>query len=235
MALKKQISKTEFDGLPQHFKSEYKASGENFVLDIEGDDGIDWKRKREIEAEHRQNAEKRLKEIQDERDNLLRGAIPKNDVEALETSWRGKIEEVEKNYKTKLQEKDAQLQAATITATAKEIAALFLAPRIVIPMISSRLKAEFVDGVPVMRVLDKNGQLSAMTLDDLKKEYKTDPELAEVLVGSKGSGGGGGRSGDGGAGGKKELKNMNDAERIEWARRDPSGFRAAVDAQKLKT
>lgn len=231
MALKKKLTKAEFDALPSAFQAEYKAVGENFMLDIEGDDGIDWKAKREIEADHRKKAEKKVETVQEELDNVRRGAIPKDDVEALETSWKTKVTDTENRYKGELAERDNTINNLTVNTTAKDVASMFLAPSAMIPMIRSRLKTEITNGVAVTRVLDKNGQPSALTVEDLKNEFKADPELAPVIVGSKGSGGGGGGK-EGGGGADKKLSEMNDQERIALAKADPAKFKQMVEAQK---
>lgn len=231
MALKKKLTKAEFDALPSAFQSEYKASGENFVLDIEGDDGIDWKAKRDIEVEHRKKAEKKVETVQEEIDNLRRGAIPKDDVEALETSWKTKLTEAQQKHKDELDARDMVIANTTVTSVAKEMAGMFMAPAAMIPMIRSRLKSEITNGVAITRVLDKNGQPSALTVEDLKNEFKADPELAAVIVGGKGSGGGGGKEG-GSGGADKKLEDMNGEERTALLRSDPVKFRKLVADSK---
>lgn len=235
MALKKSIDKATFDNLPSDFQKEYKAVGDKFVLDIEGDDGVDWKHKRDIEAEHRKRAEDKVTKTQEELDNLRRGAIPKDDVEALENSYKTKATESQEKHARELKERDAVIERVTVDAAAKDISAIFLAPGAMIPMVRSRLKVEITDGVAVTRVLDKNGQPSALSIADLKTEFKNDASLKPVIIASKASGGGsGGGKDDGGAGGHhggKKLKDMGDAERIEFFKTDPDGFRRAVAEQ----
>lgn len=233
MALKKQLTKVEFDALPAAFQTEYKASGESFVLDIEGDDGIDWKKKRDIAEEHRVKAETKATKAQEELDDMRRGAIPKADVEALEGSWKTKVTAAEDAGKAKVAELEAVIASTTVSATAAEISQMFLAPTAMVPMIRSRLKSEITNGVAVTRVLDKNGQPSAMSIDDLKNEFKADTTLAAVVVASKasGAGAGGEQGGSAGAGGKK-LKDMNDAERTKLFRENKPEFDRLVAEQK---
>ncbi len=231
MALKKQIDKAQYDALSEDFRKEYKAQGDKFVLDIEGDDGVDWKHKRDLEVEHRKKAEEKAKGLQDEVDNLRRGAIPKNDVEALENSWKTKVDEATKKGIDRETELLGVIANSTITNVANDVAQMFTVPGAMMPMVRGRLKSEIVDGQAVTRVLDKNGQLSALTIDDLKNEFKADATLAPVLVGSKASGGGAnGGNGGQGAGGKK-LSEMGDKERTELYRRDPAEFKRLVAEQ----
>lgn len=231
MALKKKITKVQFDALSAELQKEYKAEGENFVLDVEGDDGVDWQRKRNIEAEHREKAEKKQKELQDQVDGLLRGAIPKDDVAALETSWKTKLADADTKHAGEIAELNNVIATTTVTNVASEIAQMFLAPGAMVPMIRSRLKSEIVNGVATTRVLDKNGLPSALTIEDLKNEFKADVTLAPVIVGSKASGGGAGGASQPGAGGKK-LKDMNDQERIKLHKENPEEFKRLVNESK---
>lgn len=236
MALKKQISKADYDNLPAAFKTEYRAQGDDFVLDIEGEDTTDWKKKRDIEAEHRRNAEARAQAAENERDEMRRGAIPKADVDALENSWKTKLTAAEQREKDRVAELEGVIASTTADTAAKDVASMFLAPAAMIPMVRSRLKPEIVNGVAVTRVLDKQGQPSALTLDDLKAEFKADPTLAPVIVASKASGAGasGGQqqqSGGPGAGGKK-LKDMGDQERLKLYRENRAEFDRLVAEQK---
>lgn len=232
MALKKKLSKAEFDALPSDFQKEYKASGENFVLDIEGDDGIDWKHKRDIAEEHRRTAEAKATKAQDDLDEMRRANIPKNDVEALEASWKQKLTDAQTSAKAKEDELNGVIANQTVGTVASDVASLFLAPAAMIPMIRGRLKVEINNGVAVTRVLDKNGQPSAMSVEDLKNEFKADTGLAPVLVGSKASGGGAAANQGGGGGAGKKLKEMNDQERIAFYKADPAEFKRQSEAQK---
>lgn len=235
MALKKQISKADYDNLPAAFKTEYRAQGEDFVLDIEGEDTTDWKKKRDIEAEHRRNAEARATAAENERDEMRRGAIPKADVEALENSWKAKVTTAEQAGAARVAELETVIATTTADTAARDVASMFLAPAAMIPMVRSRLKPEIVGGVAVTRVLDKNGQPSALTLDDLKAEFKADPTLAPVIVASKASGAGasGGQQQPGGPGaGGKKLKDMGDAERLKLYRENKPEFDRLVAEQK---
>lgn len=234
MALKKKLTKEEFDALAQDLKSHYKASGESFVLDVEGDDGIDWQQKRQIEADHRKKAEQKAKDLQDELDNVRRGAIPKDDVEALEKSWQEKLAARETELTGKISLLTGTIEQATIDTTARDVAQIFLAPTAVIGMVKNRLKTEIVDGRAVTRVLDKNGQLSALTIDDLKNEFKADPTLAPILVGSQASGGGATGSGNNSGAGGKKLKDMNDQERTNLFKTNRAEFDRLVAEQKSK-
>jgi len=76
---------------------------------------------------------------------------------------------------------------------------------LLLPHIERRLTVEIRDGKAVTKVLDKEGRPSAMTIEELKKEFITDKAFAPVIAGTKASGTGY-RGGDwGGGDGNKTI------------------------------
>ena len=74
-----------------------------------------------------------------------------------------------------------------VGTAADKIAARFSVPRLVTPDIAKRLDVDPKDGKTV-RVLDKDGKPSALTLVDLEKEFVDNPEFKAILIASKSSG-----------------------------------------------
>lgn len=65
-------------------------------------------------------------------------------------------------------------------------------PDILYPHLRSRFRVEIGDdGKPEVQVLDKKGEPSSMTFDELKKEFSEDKRFEKVVKGSSGAGGGG--------------------------------------------
>lgn len=210
MALKRIITKDEHAKLPDAFKAEYKADdkGENFVLDLSDyEDPAALKRAKDHEKTARKTAEDALKAAQDqltaltdERDNLLKGAIPKGDVDKLETSYKTKLATREKELSDQITARESQLQTILVDGEAIKLASkISTSPEVILPHIRARLKAEQVEGKFTTRILDGEGKPSAATLADLEKEFLANKAFAPILTGSKGSGGG--ASGAGGGGG----------------------------------
>ncbi len=234
MALKRVLD--NLDNVPDDVKKEYVEKDGKFHLDLDGeDDNVKHlTTKKQIAEEHRTKAEKRAKELQDELDEMRRGAIPKADVEGLENSWKGKLTESEQKAKDRETALTKRLHKVLVEDRAEALAReLSTTPSLLAPVIMRRLAVDEVDGEPVVRVKSADGKMSALTLDDLKTEIKGNTEYAAIMIGSKGNGGGagggnGGKSGSGAGGNGRELKDMTDAERTEWYKRDPDGFRAAT-------
>ena len=207
MALKQILE--SLDGLHDTIKSEYKKGDDGkFHLDVEGgEDTGALKRAKDHEKSARQKAEQLLQEAQDklvelsdERDGLLRGAIPKGDVEKLEASWKSKLATREKELGDQIGGLTSHLNTMLVDNVAQGMAGkISKVPELMLPHIRGRLKAEYVDGRPTTRVLDKDGNPSALTVTDLEKELFTNPTFAPIIIGSKASGSGaeGGQGGGG--------------------------------------
>lgn len=227
MALKRTLTAEQHAALPADFQKEYKAAGANFVLDVEGDDGTDWKKKRDIEAEHRTKAEAKAQQFQNELDEMRRGNIPKADVDALENSYKARQTEDANKHKTEVEALTNALGSAALDSIVTGVTTeLFTVPTIMDNQVRSRLKVELVDHKAVVRVLDRDGKPSAMNVDDLKKEFIADAKLAPVLIGSKANGSGAGGSGSTTNGSAKvaDFVKMNDKERTEMYNTNPAEF-----------
>lgn len=215
MALKHKVSKAEFEKLVKLIQSEYKPdeTGENYVLDVEGlEDTTALKTAKDRERDARKLAEQKAKEAQaqvealtEERDTLLKGTIPKANVEALENSYKEKLTKREGELTGQIGKLTTTVRKALVDNVAASLASkISISPTLMLPHIQKRLTVEEVNGEFVTRVLDGNGAPSASTIADLEKEFLANKEFAPVLVGSKGSGGAGAGGNSGGAGRKSE-------------------------------
>ena len=71
MALKKKLTKAEYEKLSEHIKAEYIEDGDGFRLDIDGDEDTGaLKRAKDREAQLRREAETKLREAQEQLDAL---------------------------------------------------------------------------------------------------------------------------------------------------------------------
>lgn len=210
MALKSILD--TIDGLPDDVKKEYKKQGDKYVLDVDGIDdhpnvaalknamtrAKDERTAARTEADSYKN---QLTQVQDELDNMRRGAIPKADVAALENSWKTKLETATNEANAKITRLTAAVDKNVRQATAQQLASdLFLNGTVGLPHVLPRLAVVEEGEDFVVKVLDKDGKPSASTMEDLKKELLQNKELAPILRGTRASGGGaGGGQGGGGA------------------------------------
>jgi hypothetical protein len=230
MALKAILE--SLDGLPDAIKSEYKKGEDGkYHLDVEGgEDTGALKRAKDYEKSTRQKVEKELADtkaqleaLTEERDGILKGAIPKGDVEKLEGSWKQKLEKREKELTDQLSALNGSLQTMLVDNVAQGLASkISKSPELMLPHIKARLKAELVDGKPTTRVLDKEGNISALGINELEAEMVSNPAFAPIIIGSKASGSGAG-GGQGGSGAPSKL---------DFAKASPKEIAAHIRATK---
>lgn len=235
MALARIIAAAAYAVLNPAVQAEYKQVGEEYHLDVVGEDFSHVVQKKTIAEEHRKKAETKAEELQNQLDEIRRGNIPKADVEALENSHKERYNKAVKEAKEREAVLLGNISRVMVEGRAMALAKeLSTAPDLLAPVIASRMQAVEGENGFELKVKDKAGVLGVMSLDDLTNEIKGDARYASVLIGSKGSGGGAGGAGGagGGTGGGKKLADMNDVERTEFYRRDPEGFRRAVAAQR---
>lgn len=241
MALKSILN--SLDGLSDDVKKEYTEKDGKFYLDIEGLDehpGVGaLKRAKDHEKTLRQKAEEKVTTLEDQlttKDNeiegLRTGAVPKDDVAALKTSYETKLTQKETEFNEKYGKLNSLVEKHMLDGKALELATeISTVPALLVPHIRGRLKLEEVDGQLSVSVLDATGKPSAASLDDLRKELLSNKNFAPILIGSKASGGGA-SGGSGGGGASKKLSEMNEAERTAFAKDNPEGFRAELAAQQ---
>ena len=247
MALKAVLQ--NLDGVPETLRSEYKEQDGKFYLDIDGIDdhhGVGaLKRAKDYEKDNARKAREDVTRITSELDtaraeleDLKKTGIPKGDVERLEQSYKDKYAKDEKVLKDRIDGLTTSLEKHLLDSQAVKLATELAAKpeyvELLLPHIRNRMKLEAGEGDEhVLRVLDKDGKPSALNMDDLKKELLGHKAFAAILTGSKAAGGGANGGGGNGGGASKKLSEMNDAERTQFAKDDPDGFRKAVaDAQQ---
>ena len=95
--------------------------------------------------------------------------------------------------------------------------------------IKARLDLEIADGVPITRVLDAAGKPSALSLDDLKKEFVDNKSYAAIIKASDANGGGAGPSSDGNGVPNKKLSEMTATEEAKFANENPTEYQRMVN------
>lgn len=242
--LKSRLTKAEFDALPDALKEYYKAEGDAYLL--QSDDAAELRAAKDRETERRAAAEAerdRLKAEKDEADRQAAAAAEEaarerakkdGDLTALETSWQAKVEAAKVEAKAENDKLRAMLTDMLVDKEAARMAGeISTTPKLIEPHIKARLKAELDGDKPLTRVLDANGQPSALTLAELQQEFVANKDFAAIIKGSSASGGGAnGQHSGGGATGKK-ISEMNEAERVAFHRTNPDAYRTQAKAEGL--
>lgn len=151
-------------------------------------------------------------EIEAARKAAVEEARTKGDFKTVEDDYKRRIKELEDANKKAAKDREDGIKADAVNKQVDELAKLFVSPALAKSFIKTRLTAELVDGAPIVRVLDANGKPSAASVEDLKKEYLTTPDLKSSLVASRGTGGGSGvLNAGGGSGANDDASNKFDA------------------------
>lgn len=238
MSLKYQVDSLE--GLDDGIKALYTEKDGKFVLGVEGipqpqnDDLDGLKAKVQELLNEKKTAQTKAQEAEAARLKAAEDAAKASgDIAALEKSWGDKLTAKETELKAQLETRDKQIYQLTVGQTAQKLAselAVQGSADLLLPHITNRLSVETVDGQPQIRVKDLQGNLSAATLDEFKKEIANNPAFKPVIAASNASGGG--ANGGQGGGATKTLKEMSDAERIELHRTNPALFNQMVERER---
>ena len=230
------------DGVEESVKSLYEEKDGKYVLKIEGipqpqqhsDEGL-RKKVDELLAEKKAEQQKRKEAEENARKEAEENARKNGNIEALEKSWGDKLAARETELLNEKQSLEAQVYKLTVGSKATELAAKLAVPgsdSVLLPHISNRLQVETVDGEIKIRVLDLQGKPSALSIEDLEKEFRAN-EAFKPLIRASGASGSGASGGQGG-GATKKPSEMTTAERTEWAKTDPEGFNRALQNGEFK-
>jgi hypothetical protein len=214
------LTKAEYDALPAALKKLFKADGDDYVGAFQTEEEVSaLKNANERNKEEMRQLKQDLKEL---KDNSTKAgdddAKRKGDIEALEKSWGLKLTKAGETAKAEIEKRDNALRKLLVTSEAARLAGeISTAPHLVEHFIAQRLAAEFDGDMPKTRVLGADGKPSALTLDDLKKDFLADKRFESILIGSKGSGGGAGGTKHGSGGFKLDDFKHTDGS-VNWTK-----------------
>lgn len=230
--MKRKISKKDYEKLSDELKALYKESGDDYKLELEDEpenkdeDVGPLKRALEREREELKEFKTKYKDVKDKLDELdTNDARKKGDIETLEKSWKQKLVDLKTTHKEQLTKIQGQLTNHLVDNIAIKLAGeISSAPKLLIPHIKARLQANFEGDEPTTRILDKDGKPSALTIDELKKEFVDNADYSAIIVGSKASGGA--RSSNNG--GAVPLTRDADGRPIDLAKLSPHELTARI-------
>jgi outer membrane murein-binding lipoprotein Lpp len=180
-----------------------------------------------LEAKNRELLEEKAKARKEAEKAAMEAAKRSGDIESLEKSWAEKLTNREKELLSELESHQKMIHQVTVVASAKSIAAEIALPGsadVIMPHVQNRLQVDIRDGMPMVRVLDREGRASAMTVDDLKKEFMNTPAFAPILVGSKASGSGSVQGGSGKGASTKKFDEYSAQELSVLLKQDPAEY-----------
>lgn len=159
----------------------------------------------ELLGEKKKATEKQRRAEQEAQEKLKQNG----DFEQLFNSAQSENEKL----KSVVEELQGNISSTNVNQAATQLATSLAgnSAEILMPHIKSRLT--YKDGG--VKVLDKQGNLTINTLDDLKNEIKSDQSFAVVLQGNQASGGGANGSGSGGSGASAKQITRNEFEQLD--------------------
>lgn len=219
------ITKEQYDALSAEQKKLFKAEGDGYTMVGDTEIAAEARRARDREKTRADELATQLQEIKDQLEELQGNDARKNkDIGAIEKSWQDKLTALKTTSDKTTAQLKQQIEKLLIDSSVESIAnEIFTKPKRDARLIRERLKVEYDGETPIVRILDKEGKASALTLADLKKETVDNPEFADILVGSKATGSGG-TGGENGAGGPKQPKDYTEAERLHLYRTNRAEF-----------
>lgn len=233
MALKRKITKAEYDALSEVLQAEYRQDGDSYVLDLE-DSGFDALKaeKARLAEELRKKEEAEAAAAEEARKEREKAAKAAGDMEALEASWKEKYDRDLAAEREKASTSTKALEAVFVNKVARDLAEkISTVPDLLVDVIKKRLTVETNGGTPITRVVDVNGQPSALSISDLEKEFVDNPAYAAIIKASNANGGGAGEGGEGGGAPRKKLSEMTATEEALFAREHPEEYEQMLKTQ----
>lgn len=211
MALQYEIESLESIDEQFHSFYEHDPDAEKYYLKVEGlpepkapsSDKNLAERLKKLEENNKALLDEKKKAKEEAEKVRLEAAKKNGNVAELEKSWQEKYDRdlaaLKEETGQQLTEYQQMVSSLTVGATASSVAAEVFGEHadLMRHHVDNRLSYEVENGKPKVRVLDADGTPSALTLDDLKKEFKNNTKFAPFVVGTKASGGGApGKKGD---------------------------------------
>lgn len=193
--LKSKINKDAYAALNDVLKAEYKADGENYVLDT--DDGGELRTALVNAKKERDDAKKALTDLQKDHDKLKADG---NVSLTLENSYKEKIAKLDGDIAASNTTITKLREDAVLSPKARELAAKnFTVPSLLEPKIRERMELDPRDNTTI-RWKDATGKVSALTEADIVKELVDNAEFKSIVVANRASGGAGNAAIPGGTG-----------------------------------
>ena len=216
------------DDLEDHIKELYEEKDGAYFLKVSGvvpESDIDGlKASRDALLAEKKEQQRLAREAQAEKDRLAEEAARKTgDIATLEASWQAKFQEREAQLLAEAKSHQDKVLKLTVGSEAQKLAqklAVQGSSDVLLPHIKHRL---YLKDDGSVGVLDSQGGLSAATIEDLEKEFRTNAAFKPLLAADCGSGGG--ATGGFGGGAVKKREDYTEQEMREMLDREPAKFK----------
>lgn len=237
------LNADEFDRLSDDEKKNYSQAGDEYIINetafntlVEERDQA--KKKQDIEAEHRKNAEKREKEANDRSTQLqkdLESAKGDPDkIKEIETNFQKQIDQMKEDRKAEQEAFKQKVIDGEVTKVAEKIAQNFTVPDYMVDHIKKSLGGRMVGDEVKVHALDADGKESIQTIAEFTESYLDKPELKSIVKAKTGTGGG--ASGPrGGSPTDKKWSEMSGEEQVTLRKGNPERANLLMKAEGFST
>ena len=215
------------DDVDETLRNLYEEKDGEFVLKVAGlpepEDVSGLKANYARLMDEKKEQQRLAREAQAEKDRLAEEAARKTgDIATLEASWQAKFQEREAQLLAEAKAHQDKVLKLTVGSEAQKLAqklAVQGSSDVLLPHIKHRL---YLKDDGSVGVLDSQGGLSAATIEDLEKEFRTNAAFKPLLAADCGSGGG--ATGGFGGGVDKKPNEYTVSEMKELRSRNPELF-----------
>ena len=216
------------DDVDESLRNLYEEKDGEFVLKVAGlpepEDVSGLKANYARLMDEKKEQQRLAREAQAEKDKLAEEAARKTgDIATLEASWQAKFQEREAQLLAEAKSHQDKVLKLTVGSEAQKLAqklAVQGSSDVLLPHIKHRL---YLKDDGSVGVLDSQGGLSAATIEDLEKEFRTNAAFKPLLAADCGSGGG--ATGGFGGGAVKKREDYTEQEMREMLDREPAKFK----------
>ena len=225
------LNKETYDKLPEELKSQFTLDGDNYTNgeavpeDVSGlKSALAKEKEAKVKAAQERDAIKaeQDKAIEKARQEALAEAKKSGDWETLEKDYQKRLKESKDEIKALQALNETHMTSGIHQKAVAEISKIFVAPEAMQHYANSRLKTTVIGDQVVTRVLDKNGNETAASLDDLKNEIMADDSMKSILVASQAQGAGAQRAMESNVSATTSANDLSDSELV--ARLEAKGY-----------
>lgn len=238
MALKKKLTKAEYDKLSDGMKGEYIADGEGFKLDLTDDEDTGpLKRALEREKADKNTSKARVAELEAQLEELSTNDARKTgDIAKLEKQWQKKLEDATTAANAKIERLTGHTTKSLVDNVATGIASkISRSPALLLPHIKARLQANFEGDEPQTVVLDKDGKPSKMTVEELSQEFVANKDFSAIIIASQASGSAGNANKGGSASNNNPAFKTNADQPADLSKLSPRDLANSIKESKATT
>lgn len=194
MGLQRKIDKEAFDKLSDATKEFYHKVGENYILDLDGEDENVTAHKNETAAEKAKRIalEQELAKLRGEKTAADEAAMKAaGDIAGLETAWTAKLTSAVETEKQNTARYVGMVESMMIGNMAEEMGMKLSskAGKLLAPLIRARLGVDMTGDEPAIVIKGADGKPSTMTREQLHEEFFNNKDYSGIIDGSKASGG----------------------------------------------